>query len=298
MKYLVKLLIPMSLTVHGNTQVVMRFQPHITPHARLLGDIVLISEENEHWMAIPLASQPKAGEQISKKQIIQWLIRKNGQFTYLWRGKNRALIQQSILTKGNDLINKAESTLKQQLLQRYESVELTVKTKVKNTEFPLSSYRVDLPKNDPPARQICVRLNHDNHSIPVWFTIKTYQKVLVAKYKIKTYTPAHESHFVLQKRNIAGLRSKPLTELPPKSWLKNSINKNQILTQDDLIKIPQIIKGQSVEVTVQHKGISLSIEAIAQSNGYKGQLIRMLNPASHKFFIAQITAPNKAEIKI
>ncbi|MBL7479159.1 flagellar basal body P-ring formation chaperone FlgA [Legionella bononiensis] len=296
MKFVINLMIPFVFFVQAHAEAVMRFQKHITPHAQYLGDLVDISSDRSDLMKLPLDSHPKPGEIMSKKQIIDWVTKKTGSLDYQWKGKSTALVQRLIQTTGNELRHKAQIALEHQFKSRYDSMTLSPKGTIKDSEFPLSEFHIEIPEAYPPAKQICVRLSHGKHTIPIWFKISAFQSVLVAKYPISNRTQLHKTDFILKKRNIAGLRDKPLTKLPQAIWLKKSITKNHILIESDVAPTPQIIKGQWVQVTVMNRSISLLSRAIAEHDGYTGQLIRMKNPLSNKYFVARVTAPHQAEV--
>lgn len=285
------------LAYQAEAQTIIRFQPHISPQAQHLGDLLVITDDKNHLANTPLDSQPRDGQKITKKQITSWIKSKRGTFHYKWRGKNTAVIHQLIQTAGVDLLNKAQSTLKNQLeKEEYSHIELTTKTKLKSSSFPLSAFIAHTVIEYPITKQVCVRLKFGKHSIPVWFSVKAYQKILVAQHKIKNNTLVHEEDFILQERNIAGLKDKPFTKLPQTGWLKKSMNTNQILTQKHLTEPPAIIKGQVAQVNVLNHRVSIVITAIAQNNGYIGQTIRMKNPQTNKYFVAVITGLNQAEV--
>lgn len=296
MKFVIKMMLPLTMVIQTHAQTVLRFQDHITHHAQKLGDLILVSKDRQELMSIPLDSHPRAGDQINEDQIIQWLSKKVELLNYQWRGKKTAIVEQVIQSKGYELLHKAQTALESQLKNKYESVELKAKGAIKDSEFPLSDFTVQLPDHTPPSSQLCVRLNRNRHSIPIWFTVKAYQTVLVAKKPIKSHSQLHQADFILKKHNIAGLKDNPLTQLPPSFWLKKSINKDHILLSDDVVHKPQILKGQWVQVMVLNHKVSITSKAIAQNDGYIGQVIRMKNPSSHKYFVAEITGPGQAEI--
>ncbi|RUR18225.1 flagellar basal body P-ring formation protein FlgA [Legionella sp. km535] len=296
MKFVIKLMLPFVLMVPAHAKTLIRFQKQITTHACYLGDLIDVSSDRSELMKLPLDSHPKPGETISRKQIVDWVIQKTGPLDYQWKGKSTTQVQQVVRTTGNELRRKAQTELEHQLSKRYDTITLNPKGLVKDSEFPLSEFHVELPESYPPAKQIAVRLIHGKYSIPVWFKISAYQSVLVAKHPLTNRTQLHQTDFILKKRDIAGLKNKPLTKLPQAIWLKKSINKNQILTFSDVAPTPQIIKGQWVQVTVFNRGISLLSKAIAEQDGYTGQLIRMKNPQSNKYFVARVTSSHQAEI--
>lgn len=296
MKFVINLFLVLAM-VQAQAKTLLRFQAHITPHAKYVGHLLLITPDTNNWSKITLDSQARNGDLITKKQIITWLQNKVGTFSYQWQGKNTALIHQITQSKAQDLLNKAQTALSRQLKQQaYEQVELSSKTILKDSDIALADFTVQLPKVYPTAKRVCVRLIYKKDSLPVWFAVKAYQSVLVAPQRIKSHTLIHRNNFLLKKRNIAGLKYPPVTRLSQNIWLKKSINKNHILTMEDLSPKPQIIQGQKVKVTLAQQGISILTEALAQSEGYTGQIIRMKNPRTNKYFTATVTGKNQAEI--
>ena len=297
MKFAIKIIVAFFLAYQVNAQTIIRFKPNITTQAQRLGDLLIITDDSHHLANLPLDSKPRLGQRITKKQITEWLKNKTNLVTYKWRGKKTAVIRQLTLTAGVDLFNKAQLALKNNLEQQgYSPIELTSKAKLKGSILPLSAYTVEIIDHYPPAKKVCVRLNAGKHSIPVWFSVKAYQEVLVAQHPIKKRTEVHENDFILKKRNIAGLNDKPFTQMPQTTWLKKSINTNQILSPTFVAETPSVIKGKSVQVTVLSQGVSIVTEAIAQNDGHVGQKIRMKNLSTNKYFVAVVTAANQAEI--
>ena len=296
MKFAIKLLLLLAIfQVKAESSV--RFQTHISPQAQSVGDVLLITPDKKHWSTIKLDSAPKDGEHIKKQQMMDWLQHQVGSLQYHWQGKTTAIVHQKNISKAVDLLNKAKTALDAQLKsQGYTKVLLNSKTVLKDSNISLSDFIVELPQHHPVAKRVCVRLKYQKHSIPVWFSVKAYQSVLVAQHKIKSHTLAHQDHFALEKRNIAGLKSSPLTEYPKTLWVNQTLDKDQILTQDTLSIQPAIIQGQKVKVSVQQDSITITTEAVAQSDGYIGQSIRMKNLQTNKYFVAMVTGKNQAEI--
>ncbi|MFJ1268006.1 flagellar basal body P-ring formation chaperone FlgA [Legionella lytica] len=296
MKFVVNLLLLLSVfPIQAET--VLRFRTPITPEAKKLGDLLLITPDKHQWGKIMLDSKPMSGTKINQQQVLTWLQHKVGNFSYQWKGKNSATIRETTHTKANDLLSTAQTALAKQLKkQAYSQVELSSKTVVKDSGIALANFKIQLPKGYPVARRVCVRLRYQNRAIPIWFAVKAYQSVLVAKHRIKHHTLLRPSDVILKKRNIAGLNSAPLMQFPTTAWLNKSINKQQILTQDLFGNQPEILQGQKAKVLVQQQGIAITIEAIAQSNGTQGQSIRMKNPRTNKYFFAVVTGKNSAEV--
>lgn len=105
-----------------------------------------------------------------------------------------------------------------------------------------------------------------------------------------------KSDFILKNRDISGLRATPYTHLPKETWLKHAINSNQILTHNQLIRTPKVLKGQIVQIKLISQGITIITKAIAQKDGYIGEAVQMKNIKANTDFIATVTAQNQAEV--
>lgn len=284
-----------ALPVHA--ELLVRFKTPITPQAKRIGDLLVISPDTHRWGSLLLDSHPRNGEQVTQKQVMHWLQKKVGVFPYQWRGKNTALVRISTANTAMALMQKAQLALARELKKHpYHRVELQRKTELKNHTIPLAAVQIKLPQGYPSAKRVCVYLQYKKDSIPVWFAVKAYQSVLVARHKINAHRLIKQEDVMLQERNIAGLNAVPLSKLSQARWLNRSLNKHQILMQSDVHQQPAVKRGQKIKVNVTHHGISITTNALAQSDAEVGQLIRMKNPSTNKYFSATIIGKNQAEI--
>lgn len=200
-------------------------------------------------------------------------------------------------TSSAALQNKAlvalEAGLKKQPLSHWHIKPVS---QPKESSIKLTELRAKWDETYPPAKRICVRLMHDKTSIPVWFSIKAYKKVLVANHKLSPHRQAAMTDFSLQNRNIAGLTAKPYTLLPANNWLKKSVNANQIITDKDLMPPPLVVKGQTIQVIISSPGVRIITQAIAEKEAYLGDTISLMNPQSKTHFTALISGKNRAEL--
>lgn len=299
MKFVIKLLLFMALFVQAQAQNSLRFQKHISPQASHLGDLIIISPDPSHWSAIALASHPKHGERITQQQVLSWLQSRANTQSYAWQGVKTIRVSGSkTKTSGAALIKKAQTALTAALSQHYDHIELKATGIPQDSNLAAAKFTSEFRTGHPPAKRICVRLKQGKHSIPIWFAVEARQKVLVAKQVIKSHQQLKANDFIWQNRNVAGLNTPPLTQLPENAWLKNTLNAQQIITQADLTTAPSAIKGRPVFVTVHKHGVAITVEAIAQADALIGDEVPLLNPKTNKVFTAKITAPNKAEISL
>lgn len=283
------------MSMNGMAHPILSFQPQIHADAHQLGDILTITPDSHHWSEIPLNSHPRAGEKISKDQIINWLTQQTGPVAYQWQGVKKTSIQQQTQSNTSALIKKAHTALIRQLSQYYENVSARAISQPTAHVHQLSTFTVELPPSNWIAKRVCVRLRHQNTSIPIWFAVQAYQKVLVAKHQIKNQSELGPNDLRIEQKEITGLRHKPLPLKTQKNWAIKTIQAHQILTDNLVVKKPDVLKGQLVQVKVNSPHLFIASKAMALNNGYKGQCIPLKNPNSNQLFTAKITAVNQVE---
>lgn len=296
MKFVLNLLFLIA-TSSVMAQSVIRFQPAITAQARLVGDLLLISHDSQGLAQIPLDKKPKSGSLLSKKQIMTWLVTKKGAISYTWRGKKTARVSEHSHASGKALVIKAQQALTNELnKQHYTRLVISPKTHLSHTELPRSAFTLAVAPTIPPAKRVCVHLKYQKKTIPVWFSVQAYQKVLVANEQLKMNSLINATDFSAQERNIAGLKGVPLSQLPSPQWLKQSLKAGQILQAQQTAAMPDVVKGQQLTIRINKGGILITLEVNALAHGYIGQVIKMTNPQTNKSLKARILSTNEAEI--
>jgi len=85
-----------------------------------------------------------------------------------------------------------------------------------------------------------------------------------------------------------------ITSLPEGYRLRVPVGVGRTLTRSDLEPIPLVSAGDRVRVALNWGQLSISSEAIARSNGAKGDRVRLEMPGTKKSFMAEVTAPGEA----
>ncbi len=296
MKFAISLLL-FTMSFMLQAQISLRFQPVLYNDMKQLGEMVIITPENQVLSHLPLDPSLLSGSFITKKQLFNWLTQKTASNEYEWQGKKTALIQLRKTISSVALVKMAQDKLYERLQQReYETIKLIPKTTPTNSSGTLSEFKIKIKESYPPAKRLCVYLYNDQLSIPVWFEIKAYQSVLTAQHNIPKHTVLSAHDFSIQKQDIAGLASLPLTQIPSDTWLNHSLTKGEVLTLSHISPKPAIIKDSKVHVHIHAEGVIVSTEAIADEDGYQGQTITLHNMQSKKQFHALVSAPNEAEV--
>lgn len=195
------------------------------------------------------------------------------------------------------LVHKAQDALLAQL-NKYPFISVKVEPRTRPFSYNAATATLtpQVHNKYPPLKLACVRLNDAKNSIPVWFKIRAYQKILIAKHDLKSRTQISKNDFMLKKYDVAGFKNKPYTQLPSNAWLKKTIKKNTALTEDYLGPRPHIIKGQLVPVTIFSQQIAINMDAVAQHDAYIGQNIKLKNNQNNKLFTALVSGVNQAEV--
>lgn len=283
----------------ARAEVTLRFQPIITPAASRLGDLLVIEKDTHHWSRLPLESHPLAGEIIRQEAIMAWMSNRFGPFKAHWDGKTHVVVKQVIQTTGKALVEKAQTSLIHQLQPHYTRVEVTPLSRIKDREYALDAFSTDNKQTFPTPKRVCVWLVHKNHKTPriaVWFRVRAYAPVWVAKRDLRANTILHPDALIKTERNIAGLRAPPAQSVPNAHWLKSPLARKAILLESQLKAAPLVTHGQRLNVFTHHHGITVVMKAIALSDGYLGDTIAVKNPMNQKPFSATIKGFQQAEI--
>lgn len=279
---------------------ILRFQPEINEKATRLGDILIINNKSSkrvaRWSHLSLDSHPTPGETMTKTQIIDWMTQRRGHFNATWQGKTQIKVKQSCQSSGKLLIETAKSALIKKLGNRYLRVEATPLSPLKDSEYAPDEFKTKIHLTFPTSKRVCVWLLHHHTRIAVWFKVRAYAKVLISNQHLHYNTLLKNSDFSIKERNIAGLNAPPLLTLPQPIWLKSSMERNTILLKTQLKNPPLIIHGQHINVATHTHHITLTIDAIALSDGYLGEMIAVKNPINQKIFQAKISDFHQAEM--
>ena len=285
----------------ASAETTLRFQPHITPFARQLGDVLLIQKDTHHWSRLPLESHPIAGEIIQNTAIMVWMTHQLGPIKTHWEGRTHITVTQVAQTTGKALIEKAQISLIQQLSPHYTRVEVKPLSLVNDSAYALDDFESKVTIGYPTQKRVCVWLEHKHHKAPriaVWFRVRAYAPVWIAKKDMHANTPLTPDAFIKKQQNIAGMCAPPAQEIPQHHWLKSPLTHHAVLLDNQLKAIPLVMHGQHLNVFTHHHSITVVINAIALSDGYLGDTITVKNPINQKTFTATIQGFQHAEIAL
>lgn len=283
--------------MHANAKMTVRFQPHITVNAKTVDDILQIKGDPKiicHLHGLKLPSKPVSGEILTKENVIRWLKRQQHYYDLklTWLGRTSATVEINILSTSEELVEKAQLALTNQLAKKYKRFQVSPLSKPQASGYAQSSFKPHVQADI--SSRMTVWLDNPQKSIPIQFKVVILESVLVATRPLAKHKTLIPQDFEYREKNIAAF-NKPLTTLPHNSRLTKSLLEGSVLTQKSTEQIPLISRGQSVKVQVAQGAVRLSVEGIALSDGTQGQIISIQNPASNRVFEAKITGKATVE---
>jgi flagella basal body P-ring formation protein FlgA len=87
-------------------------------------------------------------------------------------------------------------------------------------------------------------------------------------------------------------------EFPAKTRSVKLIKRGEVLRHDFIQLVPLVVKGYSVEVIVKGSGLEIRMTGIAQSDGWLGDEIKVVNPSSKKAFRARVVGEDLVEVSL
>ncbi len=297
MKFEAKVFVMMMTLPMLSTATDIRFQPFILSGASTLGELVEIIPEQPAWSDLRLDSHPHAGDFLEKNSLLDWIAKHTGEKNLRWLGIHKTRIHSHIHSKSNDLAALAKNSLLNALSGTdINEVVLQRVNSVPDSEKEMSDFKAEVFLKTPIPRRICVWLKAENEKHPVWFKIKAWSTVWVAKRRIRSHVLINADDFMRQSREIAGLKGLPVTHFPEKQWLKRDLESNAVLMNNHIEAIAQIQKGQAVDVLIKDPNLTIHMQALAEQDGHTGEMIKLKNTNSNKSFYARVTATQQAEI--
>jgi flagella basal body P-ring formation protein FlgA len=129
-------------------------------------------------------------------------------------------------------------------------------------------------------------------TIPVWFAVRAWQPVWVARTALAAGQPVGDEHFRVERAEVAGLTSPALpTRQPPEPLrLRRALEPGTVLTALHVERQPAVARHQPVQVQVQAGAVSLQASGLAMADARIGEQVRVLNPTSRESFTARVVA--------
>jgi flagella basal body P-ring formation protein FlgA len=135
-------------------------------------------------------------------------------------------------------------------------------------------------------------------SVPVWFSVKAYRKVLVSQRNRGARDSVEAGDFTIEERDVAPLGSVPLaldTDVA-RMRARHVISAGRVVLKEDLEEIPQVLRGQEVTVEVKHGAVEIETSAVALREARLGEAVTLQNPTSHMTYAARVVGQGRVAV--
>jgi len=135
-------------------------------------------------------------------------------------------------------------------------------------------------------------------SVPVWFSVKAYRKVLVSQRNRAARDPVDAGDFAIEERDVAPLGSVPLALDTDMARMRTHhiLTVGRVVLKEDLEEIPQVLRGQEVTVEVKHGAVEIETSAVALREARLGEPVTLQNPTSHMTYAARVVGQGRVAV--
>ena len=155
---------------------------------------------------------------------------------------------------------------------------------------PIEAFAPNLPKAG--RMSINVRCNGDKKwSIFVSITITPFENVIILTQSMQRGGTVTEHHVTLARKDVSQLRDAYLTQLDHviNKQVARNLSAGTIVTAKDFVELKLVKRGERVLITSDSAGLAIKMNGIAQTDGSKGQVIRVKNQNSERIINATVT---------
>ena len=155
-----------------------------------------------------------------------------------------------------------------------------------------------------PARRMCVWIDVEAggrgyRSVPVWFTVKAQQPVLVARHSVRAGESLRAENLETAWVDIATLRSPPLPATAALTGLrlKRAVEAGEPLLIAAVEARPAVQRNQAVDVQLALGAIRLQLAGIALRDARLGESIKVRNPVTNEQFVALVVSEGTVRVE-
>ncbi len=135
-------------------------------------------------------------------------------------------------------------------------------------------------------------------AIFVSINVTPFEKIVVLTQPLQHGETITEHQVTLARRDVSSLHENYLTQLD--AVLHKQVARNlatgTILMAKDLVEPKLVKRGERVVITAEKSGIGISMNGIAQSDGSRGQVIRVKNQNSERVINATVVNAGKVSV--
>lgn len=152
--------------------------------------------------------------------------------------------------------------------------------------------------------RVCVRVRLKRadgawRTVPVWFSVRALRQVLVAQRRLGAHEAPSAVDFVPQFLDVTPLAGIPARlDVDLKNLrMRRAVWSGHVLLERDLESVPEIERGQQVEVTVRVGAVAIQTSAYALGEARTGDLVSLRNPSSNERYLAHVVGPGEAVLQ-
>ncbi len=250
---------------------------------------------------IPLGLSPRLGysETVTRAQIVKFIESHYPELRgrIAWRGSRAVAVRgRGMRYDKQNLIAAAHDFLYAHLAPGFERLELTPVGKLDDLYYPAGALVVVQRVNAAGRlKRICVWLDASvdgahYRTIPVWFGVRAYKTVWVAKTDLAARQRLTPQDVVAEQRDIAGIPGAILAGFEPVQsvWVKRPAMAGSVLLAENVEEIPPVRRAQAVRVKVISGKVELETRGVALQDGKIGQRVQIARQDNAETFFARV----------
>jgi flagella basal body P-ring formation protein FlgA len=128
--------------------------------------------------------------------------------------------------------------------------------------------------------------------------ITPYEHVVILTQPLQRGEIASERHFSVVRKDVSKLHDAYLTQLDSvlNKQVVRTLSAGTVVTLKDFVEPKVIKRGDKVSITAERSGIAIKMSGIAQSDGSRGQIIRVKNQNSERVINATIIGAGEVSV--
>ncbi len=315
MRFILFFILAGMLQAAGATSVTLVLQDRVQidhAHVRVqdLAKVVTAGAAGQRMADVDLGLAPRVGQvmRLSRAELGERITRALAgcDCDLAWQGATAVELRAaSKFLPAQTMIEVAKAKLMAQFAADATSLELTLLAPQADLELPLGT--VEVKARDVLAPQLSAR-------VPVWvdvlvdgavvrsvvlpFGLRSQRPVYVARTDLAKGALVTAADFVLQSRDVAGLRASAvgLEALASGARLVQHIGEGQVLTVSQLPVKQTVLRGDRVRLRIGDAHIAVETAALAQGDATVGQTVMVRPVASEQTVAARVVSADLVEI--
>lgn len=281
----------------------LRADAEVSGAAYRLQDIARVSGDDAADIAdikIGLAPRPGHSAHLSQAQIAGIVARHAPRMRnrLQWGGSKSVVVRAAGVTvEGQRLAQLAADFLQQELGRRYDRFEAEPVERAREIMLPAGAQMRIRPLAGKVSRRTAVWIDIETDgraytAVPIWFSVKAWQPVPVARQDLAAGSELKEADFVTEMYDVLQM-PRVVGALPPAGSvrLRRAIARGAPLTADAVEGVPAISRHQQVAVRLAAGNIVIETSGLAQASGKIGETVAVMNTGSSEIFLAKVVEP-------